>query len=196
MIEHEFPYESFIGGWYIPENVCDDIVNYFNEQKLKGEVDLGVSGNFGKTSVVTDIKDSEDLQISSNNFSYPFNEYRNYIQVCLENYIKKYYKINDLLRFSINTDYNIQYYKKGGGFKVYHCERTGQHSSLHRALVFMTYLNNVDDGGTEFYYQKITSPAKKGLTMIWPTDWTHTHKGQISYTKEKIILTGWYTFDE
>jgi hypothetical protein len=60
----------------------------------------------------------------------------------------------------------------------------------------MTYLNDVDDGGTDFFYQKITSPAKKGLTIIWPTDWTHMHKGQVSMTKEKMIVTGWFTFDE
>ena len=59
----------------------------------------------------------------------------------------------------------------------------------------MTYLNNVDEGGTEFYYQKMITPAKKGLTLIWPTDWTHTHKGQISKTQEKFIITGWYSFN-
>jgi hypothetical protein len=32
----------------------------------------------------------------------------------------------------------------------------------------MTYLNDVDDGGTDFLYQKLTTPAKKGLTLIWP----------------------------
>ena len=58
----------------------------------------------------------------------------------------------------------------------------------------MTYLNDVDDGGTEFLYQKITIPAKKGLTIVWPTQWTHTHRGQISHTKEKRIITGWYNF--
>jgi hypothetical protein len=59
----------------------------------------------------------------------------------------------------------------------------------------MTYLNDVNDGGTEFLYQKITSPAKKGLTLIWPADWTHTHRGQISKTKEKSIITGWFNYE-
>ena len=59
----------------------------------------------------------------------------------------------------------------------------------------MTYLNNVKDGGTMFKYQNLTIPAKKGLTLIWPSDWTHTHKGQISNTKEKYIITGWYSYE-
>ena len=45
---------------------------------------------------------------------------------------------------------------------------------------------------THFKYQDITTPAIKGLTVIWPPDWTHTHKGQISDNK-KIIATGWFT---
>ncbi len=55
----------------------------------------------------------------------------------------------------------------------------------------MTYLNDVPDGGTNFKYQNITSPAKKGLTLFWPSDFTHIHKGQISETSEKYIITGW-----
>jgi hypothetical protein len=55
----------------------------------------------------------------------------------------------------------------------------------------MTYLNNIVNGGTIFKYQKITTPSKKGLTLIWPPDFTHTHKGQI-VDKEKMIITGWF----
>ena len=55
----------------------------------------------------------------------------------------------------------------------------------------MTYLNDVPDGGTEFLYQNLTTKAIKGNTVIWPATWTHTHRGQISQTHEKIIITGW-----
>ena len=62
-----------------------------------------------------------------------------------------------------------------------------------RHLVFMTYLNSVDDGGeTEFLHQNIKVKPKKGLTLIWPADWTHTHRGVVSPSQDKYILTGWY----
>ena len=61
-------------------------------------------------------------------------------------------------------------------------------------LVFMTYLNDVEDGGTFFKYQNIKTKAKKGTTLIWPTDFTHTHKGEISTKSHKYILTGWLGF--
>ena len=31
MKEHKFPYESFIGGWYIDPKICDGIVDIFKE---------------------------------------------------------------------------------------------------------------------------------------------------------------------
>ena len=48
----------------------------------------------------------------------------------------------------------------------------------------------------EFKNQGITIPATKGLTLIWPSEWTHTHKGVISHTSEKYIVTGWFGFNE
>jgi hypothetical protein len=58
----------------------------------------------------------------------------------------------------------------------------------------MTYLNTVEDGGgTSFFYQRVTLKAEKGLTLIWPVEWTHTHKGEVSETEEKYIVTGWFS---
>ena len=59
----------------------------------------------------------------------------------------------------------------------------------------MTYLNNVTDaGGTEFYHQQLTVQPVKGLTLVWPADWTFTHRGVPSPTQEKRIVTGWFNF--
>ena len=60
----------------------------------------------------------------------------------------------------------------------------------------MTYLNDVPDGGTEFLYQNIKTKAQKGLTLIWPAHFTHTHRGIVSKTQPKYIITGWWSFDE
>ena len=32
-IEHKFSLESLIGGWYISESVCDDMIDYFDWHK-------------------------------------------------------------------------------------------------------------------------------------------------------------------
>ena len=39
----------------------------------------------------------------------------------------------------------------------------------------------------------LTLEETKGDTVIWPAEWTHTHKSQISKTHEKYIATGWFS---
>tara|TARA_B100000900_G_scaffold390139_1_gene383599 strand:- start:123 stop:710 length:588 start_codon:yes stop_codon:yes gene_type:complete len=193
MKEYKLPLDSFIGGWFIDKTVCDNLVKYFkdtpNKFKSKGYV-----FNYGRNMINKKVKDSLDLPISSKQLSPLFKNYRDKLQDCLEKYLSRYPESNELERFNINDDYNIQYYKPKGGFKKWHCERGGL-LDVKRILVFMTFLNDAPDGGTMFKYQKLTIPAKKGLTLIWPTDFTHTHKGQISKTHEKYIITGWYSFN-
>lgn len=59
----------------------------------------------------------------------------------------------------------------------------------------MIYLNTVENGGgTEFKYYNHVEKAEKGKLLIWPPDFTHTHRGLPSETEEKYILTGWYEF--
>jgi hypothetical protein len=61
----------------------------------------------------------------------------------------------------------------------------------------MTYLNDVTDHGeTEFYYQNLKVTPQKGKTVIWPADWTHTHRGIVSPTQDKYIVTGWFDYSE
>ena len=58
----------------------------------------------------------------------------------------------------------------------------------------MVYLNTVNDkGGTEFKYLKHTENAEQGKLVIWPADWTGTHRGIVSPTEIKYIMTGWYS---
>jgi len=61
-------------------------------------------------------------------------------------------------------------------------------------LVFLTYLTDNPDGGTYFKYQDIYCPAIKGLTLIWPADFTFTHCGVVDYNLPKHIITGWFSY--
>ena len=60
MKEHDFELNTLMGGWYISEKICDNLVLYFNENK--NEHFPGMSGN----KVNKDIKDSVDIQIKKN----------------------------------------------------------------------------------------------------------------------------------
>ena len=190
-LEHKFNYKNFIGGWYIPKEICNDILNYFENNKIF--TNPGLIGTPDKKIIEKNVKDSLDLVIWPSNFEEPFLQYRICISKIIKLYEKKYNELSNHSPYNIMEGYNIQYYKPKAGFKKWHSERTACKNSK-RLLVFMTYLNDVPDGGTIFKYQNTITPAKKGLTLLWPVDWTHTHKGQISKTNEKFIITGWLSF--
>jgi hypothetical protein len=100
-----------------------------------------------------------------------------------------------MTKWSITQPWNIQRYKANEGFYEWHAEIVDRYYS-HRHLVFMTYLNNVDNGGeTEFYYQKVKIKPEIGLTIMWPPNWSFTHRGIPSKTETKYICTGWYNFN-
>ena len=167
--------------------ICDQLIDYHKndtEYKLRGiTVGYGAQGG-GKVST--------DVCIATNNQNPAVIAYmRELCSVGLKNYTERYDHFNHM---GIKEPWNIQYYKPEEGYFNWHCERSCYQSDQ-RALVFMTYLNDVTDGGeTEFYYQQKKVKAVKGKTVIWPTDFTHTHRGVVSLTEDKYIATGWFNF--
>ena len=115
--------------------------------------------------------------------------YRTHLQECLDDYIKKYDLLNKHPHFNIYDLINYQRYDKGQGYYDYHFENF----DCGRVIVFMTYLTNTSGAGTEFLYQNIKTECVKGTTLLWPAYWTHTHRGIISKTSRKEIITGWFS---
>lgn len=188
--EEKLPFDSFIGGWYMEEKLCDDLINYY---KLNPELQFdGVVAS----EVRPEEKLSKDISIQMHKDFEGKDIFDNYLQnlfKMVKLYEKKYTEYGMMDYYGICEQFNIQHYKPGGGFYKWHSERM---THRNRCLVFMTYLNDVEDGGTSFKYQNIDTPAQKGLTVLWPAYWTHTHKGIINNTKEKYIATGWINYIE
>ncbi len=184
--EYHLPYESLIGAWFIPESECDTIIDLHKKHVFEKDKDIEVNNKIDyieATYVSADLQKTKELE-----------NYSNYLSEIMKRYREKYFYSNNVTEYRVREPVNIQHYEPNGGYKVWHCENNGKDYALHRHLVFMTYLNDLNDGGTEFLYQGLKLPAKKGLTVIWPSAWTHTHKGVISKTQEKYIITGWYSF--
>ena len=184
---------NFISGWYINKKVCTDLINYFKNSPDKKAGVLALKD--GKMGVNKKQKASTDLSIFPSNGDREIMNYNRELGKVLSKY-KKQYKYCSLYQASwqITEGYNIQRYKPGEGYFGLHYERTGPLTSL-RHLTFMTYLNNVKDGGeTEFIYQKLKVKPETGLTLIWGSDWPFTHRGITSKTRTKYITTGWYSY--
>lgn len=195
MIGHEInELDTFIKGWYIEDlSMCDGIIQYFNNNNNKRVGTVHSAREQNKKVVNKTAKDSTDCELSE---LFLRKEYIKNLQKCVDMYIDTFVYCNTGYPWTIVEPINVQHYAPGGGYHDWHYERAvSDCEQANRHLVFMTYLNDVNDGGeTDFFYQKIKVKPRKGLTLIWPADWTYTHKGILSNTEEKYIVTGWFNY--
>lgn len=186
---------SFIGSWFLDDlTVCDQIIDYFESNPNKQYIGRIGSNIQSEIENSTRIKKSTDMQLDNSRELY--NRYCNQLKLVTEKYIRKFTFCDNYGPWAIIEPVNIQKYNPGDGYYKWHTERINTIQPYsNRHLVFMTYLNDVtDQGETEFYYQKIKVQPRKGLTLIWPSDWTYTHRGITSNTEVKYIVTGWYNY--
>ena len=179
------PKNSMMGGWYIPPSLCDELIQIFKDNPKNQSP--GVVGP--PLRVDPKEKVSTEIPIHPSYDNPTMVIYKTLIGNIIHLYEKKYPEVEEFSKFGMVESCQIQHYKPAEGFKKWHFERSSKEKN--RCLVFMTYLNDVPDAGTHFKYQDLTTPAEKGLTLIWPTDFTHTHKGQVTKHHEKYIITGW-----
>ena len=160
------------------KNIVNDIIGwntiiwgqslkFFDENtnlQKKGITDLGVNEKIKKTT---------DIIISPTNLKDPkyflFNDYFKKLYECFVDYKKQYEFINTFLKKAHIGNFNIQKYSSGDHFSQLHSERTGI-SNLHRIFAWMTYLNDVEDGGTtdfDYYGIKIDSINNQRVEVKW-----------------------------
>ena len=186
---------TFIGSWTIsPLSICDELIAYFELNKNKQKI--GVSG-VGKN---LDVKNSTDIRIAPKDMKLPgneiFEEYFHNLYSCYQDYSTEWPFLTTFAENLQISDFNLQRYQSGQHFQQLHTERSSL-ETLHRVFAWMTYLNDVDeeDGGSTFFsHYDLAIQPRKGLTLIWPAEWTHAHKGNVLKADNKYVITGWMTF--
>ena len=184
---------NFIGSWLIePLSLCDELIEFFEaRQESHGQ---------GKTAggLNLESKKSTDLSIRPKEIEAldhkPVREYLDALFACYKDYLEQWSFLDTFLQNVEIGPFNIQRYDPSGHFLKIHCERTTLATS-HRVLAWMTYLNDVEDGGeTHFVHQDLDVQPQKGKTLIWPAEWTHAHQGKVVNSGQKYIITGWLHF--
>jgi len=180
----------FIGAWNLEsEKLCDEIINYFElniHKQKKGRASDQVNENFKK---------SVDISINPNEIDSPktevFKTYFEALYTCHKDYLLQWPFLGSFASKLEIGAFNIQRYQAGEHFQKIHTERASI-ATLHRILAWMTYLNDVEEGGTTFFsHYGLEVKPRKGLTLIWPAEWTHAHKGNVINSGSKYIITGW-----
>ena len=186
---------DFIGSWMMnPLSICDELITYFesNQNKQKRGVTAGGENLDSKNS--TDIKIlPKDIKLPGNEI---FEEYFHSLFSCYQDYVVEWPFLTTFAENLHVGRFNLQRYQSGQHFQATHTERANL-GTLHRVFAWMTYLNDVDqeDGGATFFsHYDLEIQPKKGLTLIWPAEWTHAHKGNLLKADSKYIITGWMHF--
>jgi hypothetical protein len=194
-------YKDFIGIYrnVYPEGYCDHLISEFerlvnsgaglNRQKgenalkhVKNDMQLGL--NFGVHNVGGFCNhSSEDIFFKG-------------LQRCYDHYTQEY---SILKEEKINaTTMKMQRTDPGGGYHIWHCEQNGG-KRAERVLVYSLYLNDISEnagGETEFLYQRLRIKPEKNLMIVWPSAFTHAHRGNTVLGDEsKYIVTGWFYYE-
>lgn len=174
--------ESFIFETKIDATICDRLVDEFerNIDSTKFDPDRGY------------------IRYSSKQLSKPlFDVFTTKLHQCVEQYYNHFEWCATWSTPIKLWDFNIQKYDPTKAYSNWHIEDAGpvKNKPL-RKLTWMTYLNDVWDGGeTQFLYQSRAFFPRKGNTLIWPAGWTHPHRGVASPSETKYIATGWFVYD-
>lgn len=183
----------FIGSWFLePITICDALVEFFESHEAQQSL--------GKTAggLNTEAKNSVDLSVRPKDLDKPdyqiLRQYLDSLFECYKDYLAQWPFLEGILSNAELSSFNLQRYEPGGHFRKPHSERTTPGTS-HRVLAWMTYLNDVEDGGsTHFMHQNLDIQPEKGKTLIWPAEWTHAHWGNVVNSGRKYIITGWMHF--
>lgn len=188
--------DSFIGGWFLEDpTICDGLLELFDRCDAF-ERAPGLVGSASGPLLDRKAKDSLDLLVHVKMKDVRLQRYIDALYDVIVMYKQKYSFAFTSAPWAIEETFSIQQYPPGGGFVVWHTERAGGgQQCVYRHLAFMTYLNDVNVGGeTEFFYQGVKVKPRKGLCLVWPSDWTHTHRGIPAPAERKTIVTGWLKF--
>ena len=186
---------NFIGSWQIKStDICLDLIDYFEKNKKNQRRGMTEGGYKPDTKSCTDIVvHPKDLNRTGNEI---FNRYFRALFLCYKDYITQWPFLNEIAQELEIGSFNLQKYTVGQHFRKIHTERSGI-STLHRLFAWMTYLNEVDQGGeTTFSNYNLAVTPKRGLTLIWPAEWTHAHAGEEVMLGQKYIITGWLHFSK
>ena len=171
---------------------CNQIISWMD---LKHSDQIpGKLGSLGRVDLSK--KSSRDLELSFMEKN-PVNELiASAVMQSVTTYKKQHSElVTHLPEWSPYAGYNIQKYLPNNAYYATHCEHGWSDAPSKRILAWMIYLNTIKKGGgTEFPILRKKIKAEAGKCVIWPSGWTHMHRGIVASDETKYIATGWFSY--
>ena len=186
--------ENFIGVFEnaIEEEWCDQVINWYNHIEKTQPNLIQDRQSDDKTSPT--YKKNNFIYLNAHVNNPEVEKLRDhFMDILINKVFSEYDKKHHISSFSelVAEVIKVQKTKFEEGYHVWHYENNG-YPVADRVLVYMVYLNDVLEGGeTEFLYQRRRIKPKKGTIMLFPTSFTHTHRGNPPLSNYKYAITGW-----
>ena len=167
---------------------CKEVICFFESRK-----DLQVSGCIGDNLLDSSGKKDTEIILEPHLLTTQFSYLGSALNEGIEFYKKQYPFVEEICSWGLKEIFKIQRYKPMEGYFSLHCENDGDGENISkRCLAWMIYLNDVKEGGhTEFPTQNKKFQPRRGDVLLWPAYFTHPHRGIVSKTQTKYIVTGW-----
>lgn len=188
--------EDFIMVWdnVFSHETCQEVIKHFEYAKS-----MGLTYSRQRIENVPTIikKDDtyfpmdeqiEEMQLANARI---FGQIKDALQFATAQYTEEYPGLSNV-QLAFNT-FRLQKTDIGGGYHAWHHERSDGENA-YRQIACILYLNDVQEGGeTEFFHQHKRVHPKAGRLVIWPSGFTHTHRGNPPLSNKKYIVTTWGT---
>jgi hypothetical protein len=195
-LNSDYSIDNFIGVFdgCFSKDICEFLVNYFEKCVKAGVTSSRQEYHKGHPKHFID---DESFTFHNQSFNvlpelrFKSSEFENvFWENCYKLYVEKYSIINTFDPHKVYTT-KIQRTEIGQGYHVWHND-DGARANNSRILAFVMYLNDVEEGGeTEFLYLSKRIKPKAGRLLLFPTGFTHTHRGNPPISNTKYIFTGW-----
>lgn len=178
----------------VSRQFCQGIIDYFEWCKENNRAwERGEATALYKkdTSTTLNPHHQVDIRFTREHLAGYIEEFNsNFWDKCYKYYTTEFDILNTYQKHTI-LSYKVQRTDPAGGYHIWHTEN-GAIETSHRIGVYILYLNDVVSGGeTEFLYLSERVAPKEGRLLIFPSGYTHTHRGNPPLRGTKYIMTGW-----
>lgn len=176
---------------------CYEIIDKFendlrsHQGQMSGGINLNVKNS--KDLLISDYRNTDWKEEDALFFNIINNSVQQYYEYLNSNHDLTRFTTGELFKYSpfsqyiTDTGYQIQKTDSGKGY-VWHDDFYHDYEKA-RELTYILYLNDVDEGWTQFYNGDQILP-KAGRVIIFPATWTYVHQGYPPL-QTKYLMTGW-----
>jgi hypothetical protein len=164
-------------------DTCHRAIEFFERSSTKIPSGTGVSG------IVHAARRSQGVHLDAQSDGPLFQAVLTGLQRSIATYMGKYEELRR--QPSVFEAFGIYRYQNESEGYDWHSD--GMDPGLrYRSVSVVLYLNSVTQGGeTEFLYQKRKITAQEGTIVLFPSGWTHIHRGCPPRSGPKYVLVTW-----